>query len=117
MKIKRLMTEDWEEGMMGIEKYCWELGRGWRSSVDHCWGGCPGDPQCLPHHAAASVCPTPLPVAGAPGSAVYEVLMAASLAISGLCEASGSEARLSAPSHIPDPSVHKTDRRLGRLGQ
>lgn len=113
------MTEDWEEVMMGIEKYCWELGRGWRSSVEHCGGGAAlENPSVSPQHkAAASVCPTPLPVAGAPGSVVYEVLMAASLAISGLCEASGSEGHPSVPAHIPDPSVHKTDRQLGRLGR
>lgn len=83
-------------------------GRGlpWRTPVS--------SPQ---HKAAASVCPTPLPVAGAPGSVVYEVLMAASLAISGLCEASRSEGHPSVPAHIPDPSVHKTDRQLGRLGR
>lgn len=104
------MTEDWEEGMMRIEKYCWELGRGWRSSVEHCGGG------GLPWRTPVSS-PQPLPVAGAPGSVVYEVLMAAFLAISGLCEASGSEGHPSVPAHIPDPSVHKTDRQLGRLGR
>lgn len=48
MKIKSLMTEDWEEGMIGIEKYCWELGRGRRSSVDHCWGAALETPSVFP---------------------------------------------------------------------
>lgn len=80
------------------------------------WGTALDNPS-VPHNATGSVCPTPSPVAGAPGSVAYEVSMAASLEISGLCEASGSEVHLSVPSHIPDPSVHKTDRQLGRLGQ
>lgn len=67
--------------------------------------------------AAVSVCPTPSPASGAPGSVAYEVLLVPSLEISGLCEASESEGRPSVLSHIPDPSAHKTDRQLGRLGQ
>lgn len=57
------------------------------------------------------------PAAGAPGSVAYEVWLAPSLEISGPCEASESEARPSVLSRIPGPSVHKTDRQLGRPGQ
>lgn len=79
-------------------------GQSWRSLVP--------SPQ-----AAVFVCPTPSPASGAPGSVAYEVLLVPSLEISGLCEASESEGRPSVLSHIPDPSAHKTDRQLGRLGQ
>lgn len=116
MKIKRLMTA--EEGMMGMRKYSCRLSIVWKGQQG--WttvGDCPREAQCPPHGAAVSVCPTPSPAAGAPGSVAYEVLLVPSLEISGLCEASESEVHPSVLSHIPDPSVHKTGRQLGRRGQ
>ena len=103
--------------MMGMGKYNCRLTRGQMDSEDGLLQGTAGEkPSVLPQ-AAVSVSPTPSPAAGAPGSVAYEVLPAPSLEISGLCEASESEVRPSVLSHIPDPSVHKTDRRLGRPGR
>lgn len=51
-------------------------------------------------------------VAGAPGFGAYEVLMAAALEISGLCETVVSEVSPSKPPHNPAPSVHRIHRQL-----
>lgn len=105
------MTEAWEEGMMGQGRYSCSL-TGWVTRTGLPWRSPVSSPR-----AAVSVCLPPSPAAGAPGSVAYEVWLAPSLEISGPCEVSESEARPSVLSRIPGPSVHKTDRQLGRPGQ
>lgn len=63
------------------------------------------------------VCPAPSPVAEVPGFVAYEVLMAAALEISGLCETVVFEVSPSKLPHTPAPSVHRIRRQLAPLGQ
>lgn len=83
----------------------------------NCGGNSPGEDVCTSFLSWGvlwlGVLPSPSPVAGVPDSVAYEVLMVASLEISGFCDAVGSEVSPSGPLHTPVPSVHRIHRQLG----